>query len=303
MRTKYQASIAALVCVCLWGFVAVVSRLGQVELDTHQFMFWVSLSSFVTLLLVSIIKGTVTEVLNYSKKQLMQVIILGFLGTYLYYFLIFHSYAHGKSMEVMIVQYTWPIMVSVLSIVIFKEGFCWRKILATAMGLLAVILVITKGRFHAVSISHPNVLITVALGALCFAICNVFMKYIKVEGSSMFMSFFAVATLSSFTVMMWQSSFKFPSGREWLIVLFTGVIVNGLSDLLWLWGLRKVDASFLAPFIFITPVVSTAYLMLFFHEPFHPAYAEGLLLIVISGLLSTKTKSRTAPALVKTADC
>ncbi|WP_133407854.1 DMT family transporter [Parashewanella tropica] len=288
MSSQLKSMLAAIVCVSLWGFVAVVSRVGQYHLDRFQFLFWVSLISTIGMLVFCYFKGTLSLLKFYSKKQWYQVIGLGFLGGYLYYLLIFNGYAKANGMQVMIIQYTWPMMMSVFSIVLFKESAHWRKVLATILGAIAVFVVITKGSLSGFSVEQPWVLVSVVLGAASFALFNTFMKQMSVEPSSMFVVFFGVATVCSFISMLVSGGVVLPSSDDWPVVIFTGLVLNGFSDLLWLWALRRNEASFLAPFIFFTPVLSTLYLYLIFHDPFLPIYGLGLMLVVIAGLLNSR---------------
>jgi drug/metabolite transporter (DMT)-like permease len=49
----------------------------------------------------------------------------------------------------------------------------------------------------------------------------------------------------------------------------------------------KIDkASFIAPFVFLTPVISTILLILFFKEPFQLIYVIGMILVILGGLMN-----------------
>ncbi len=292
MKAQRQSMCIALLCVIFWASTAPVIRLSQHSLDNYQFLFWTSIFSLLAVTLVSLFKGTILVPLSYKKSDWFAAISIGFVGTFLYYLLLFKGFAEGKSINVIIIQYTWPLMLSFLSIFFFKESLNLRKVLATSLGLFAVVIVLSKGDITHFTLQEPKLLSYVAIGALCFAIFNLGMKHLKLEPTSLFVVFFAVATISAYVAMMMHSTFVYPKGRDIAAVIFLGCIVNGLADLVWLWALRKTEASTLAPFIYFTPVVAMMYLVLFFDDPFYPAYYFGLFLIVISGLLSTNLKVR-----------
>ena len=52
------------------------------------------------------------------------------------------------------------------------------------------------------------------------------------------------------------------------------------------------EASYLAPFVFITPVLSAIYLIIFFDEPVEYAYAIGLVCVVVAGLVNSLNYKR-----------
>ncbi|MBN2598016.1 MAG: EamA family transporter [Marinifilaceae bacterium] len=59
-------------------------------------------------------------ILKFSTKDCFHSIVLGLLGTYLYYILLYFEYANANGIEFLIIQYCWPIFVIVFSICIFK---------------------------------------------------------------------------------------------------------------------------------------------------------------------------------------
>ena len=289
---KRQGIFVALLCVMVWASTAAVLRLAHNSLDHFQFLFWSSLFSLLAVTTISFFKGTLLVPLGYSKTDWLAATTIGFIGTFLYYLLLYKGFSEGQGINVITIQYTWPLMLSFLSIFFFKESLDWRKVLATTLGLCAVVIVLSKGDVHEFTLQNPKLLGFVAIGALCFAIFNLGMKHLKLEATSLFVVFFCVATISSFSAMLSYSKFVWPKGLDWFAVIFVGVVINGVADLVWLWALRKTEASYLAPFIYFSPILAMMYLVFFFHDPFYPAYGLGLILIGISGLLSTKVKVR-----------
>ena len=88
-----------------------------------------------------------------------------------------------------------------------------------------------------------------------------------------------------------QSGFALPTGREWFAVILNGMLVNGLSYVFWFAALATVQASFVAPFTYLAPVLSAIYLVLLFDEPFLPVYAAGLGLVIAGGLVNSLGRS------------
>ncbi len=286
MNDRTQGMLGALLCVSLWGLLPVVSKLGQTTLDSHQFLFWSSICSTICVFLLCWKTQTLRVLKSYTLKNWGQSVGLGVLGTYLYFLLLYKGYAGGRDMEVLVIQYTWPIMVALLSCWLLGEVFDWRKGTALLLGFTAVTLVLTKGQLHKVSLDRPELLLWVGLGAFCFAVFSVFSKGIKLETFSLQLVFFITATVASFFSMLWFSHFALPDRHCLIVVAVSGIVVNGLSDVLWLWSLRKTEASYLAPVVFLSPVLCAVYMQLFFHEPFLPIYSVGLILIVMAGLVN-----------------
>lgn len=88
------------------------------------------------------------------------------------------------------------------------------------------------------------------------------------------------------------SSFIVPSSKDWIAILVNGVFINGISYVFWIKGLQFFDASKVAPFTFIIPILSAFFLILVFNEPILIVYFVGLAFVIAAGLVnSIKTKS------------
>ncbi|MCP4157942.1 MAG: DMT family transporter, partial [bacterium] len=193
----------------------------------------------------------------------------------------------AAGMEVLVFQYTWPILIVLFSIFILKERLNSRKVIALLLGFFGVLTVLSKGRLQDIKIGSPWVIFLVAIGASCFALFSVLSKNIKKEPITVVAVYFFSACVASFVSMLYFSGFSLPSSGEVFPILLNGVLVNGFSYVLWLVALRTSEASFLAPFTFITPVLSAIYLVVFFNEAFLPAYGIGLVCIVAGGLVNS----------------
>ena len=148
--------------------------------------------------------------------------------------------------------------------------------------------VLTRGQFSRLEMDNAPVIGLVAAGAACFALFSVLGKKMQRQPELLVSLYFLAALLASLVALPLLSSFTLPGAGDWLPILLNGILVNGFSYLIWLQALRTTEASFLAPFTFLTPVLSAVYLVALFDEPFHAAYGAGLLLVVVGGLINTR---------------
>ena len=274
------------ICVLLWALIPVVSKLGQTELDSHQFLFWSSLISFLVLFLTVVARGQIRMYRKIPLRQYLFLFFLGMLGTYLYYLLLYFGYAKAQGMEVLVVQYSWPILIVLLSLFILKETLTIRKAAAVLCGFAGVLIVLTKGNFRLVRFSSLEIILWVLAGAFCFALFSVLSKTVKIDPVLASSIYFFTAVTASFLSMMFFSGWQLPTASEWMPVIVNGVLVNGFSYVFWIFALCTTSASFTAPFTYLTPILSALYLVVFFGEPFVPAYGAGLALVLGGGLIN-----------------
>jgi len=273
-------------CIFLWSLLGIFVKFAQFHLDHYQYMFYSSIVSFLSLLIVSFFNKTIKEILSYSKKVFMFLFFLGFLD-FSFYLLLYFGYHNANSLEVLVIQYTWPIFIVILSIIILKEEFTKRKLFAVILGFIGIFLVITKGDISSFSFKSIDILLIVMLSAFCFALFSVLSKKVKITSVNAVMIYFLAATIYSFIAMQTFSSFIVPTIKDWISILVNGILINGLSYIFWIKGLQIFDASEVAPFTFIIPILSAFFLILVFDELILIVYFMGLAFVVIAGLINS----------------
>ncbi|MEK7187614.1 MAG: DMT family transporter [Patescibacteria group bacterium] len=291
---KSKSLTFILSCVVLWSFIPVVSRLGQQGLDNYQFLFWSSLLSFIVLFLSTFIVGKTADFKNYSTRKILIAFGLGFLGTFLYYLLLYFAYAHISGLEVLVIQYTWPIFIVLFSSFLLKEKLTPKTILSVILGFLGVILVLTRGNLGQLYLSNISMDLLVLLAASVFGLFSVLSKKADLEPFTGTTLFFLAATIFSFISMLVLSNFVMPTKESLIPILGNGILINGFSYVLWLKGLKYADASFAAPFVFLTPILAAILVVIFFNEVFLPVYFVGLLLVIGAGLITLQSKPRSS---------
>lgn len=293
-KTKLRAFIYVLICVILWALIPVVAKLGQSSLNNHQFLFWSSVVSFLTFLIILVFKKQIRNIAYIPLKSLGFIMFLGFLGTYLYYILLYFGYAEAQGIEVLVLQYSWPIFIVILSIFILREKLTYKRIFSVILGFIGVLIVITKGNIANIHLENIKVDILIVIAAISFALFSVLSKRINTEPFLMLFIYFFTALLASGISMFCLSEFSLPTKYEVFPIIVNGIFVNGLSYLFWIKALKESEASFIAPFVFLTPVIAAIFLIVFFDEPVYPVYLIGLFAVIISGLINIERKKKIA---------
>ena len=289
LSKKAQGIFYVALCIFLWSMIPTFAKLSQSRLDHHQYLFYSSVVSFLSLLAVATYRQRTHELLKYSAKTYLALLGLGFLD-FLFYLLLYFGYERANGLEVLVMQYGWPICIVLLSLFILKERLGFAKIVSLILGFAGVAIVITKGDLAQVDFGNIGVIITVLIGAFSFALFSVLSKKVSINLTNAVSVYFFTAVVYSFISMETFSSFTFPTAQEWLFIAVNGVFLNGISYLFWIKALQNADASFVAPFIFITPVLSASFLIAVFDEPILPVYFIGLALVISSGIVNSLKK-------------
>lgn len=287
-----MAIFYALLCVLAWSCIPVVAKLtqGDAALDSFQLLFWSNVLSTVVVapfaLKLRAAKRPSTSPPNITFKSIAFTALLGFFGCFFYYLCLYYGYANANSIDVLITQYTWPASMAILGMIILRESITARKIVGIGLGFLAAIIVISKGNITSLTLDNPSVLLIVLLGATGFALFSVLSKKNTLFTPNLtVLLYFTVATVFSLIALLSQSKLTLPPQSTWLSLLLNGALFNGLSYILWIRALNLTDASNIAPLVYLAPVLSVIWLVIIFAEPFYLAYAIGIALTVLSGLI------------------
>ncbi|MDE1478792.1 DMT family transporter [Xenorhabdus bovienii] len=291
---KYKYIIYAFSCVLIWSFVPSISRLGQKGMDHFQYLFWSNILSVLAVFFVAILMGrNLKQLLFIPFPVMLKVLILGALDCF-FYLLLYYGYSIENGVAVLVVQYSWPLMIIGLSFFLLKEKLSIRQMIGITLGFIAVLITFTQGNITQIAVEHPQALLLVFSGAFCFALMSVLSKHFAIDPYISTFWVFACSTLVSAVFLLAFSSFNWPVGDSLMPTLLNGIILNGVSYIIWFKAMNSPDSPKIASILFLSPVLSMIWLILFFGDAFVPAYVVGLALVIISGLLCISVKTETA---------
>ncbi|OTA16636.1 hypothetical protein Xvie_01723 [Xenorhabdus vietnamensis] len=289
---KYKYIIYAFSCVFIWSFIPSISRFGQKEMDHFQYLFWSNILSVLAVFVVALMMGrTWKRLLFIPLPVMLKVLILGALDCF-FYLLLYYGYSIENGVAVLVIQYSWPLMIIGLSFFLFKEKLSIRQMIGIAMGFMAVVITFTKGNITEVAVEHPQALLLVFSGSFCFALMSVLSRQFAIDPYISTFWVFLCSTLVSAIFMFTFSSINLLVGDSLMPTLLNGIILNGVSYIIWFKAMSSPDSHKIASILFLSPVLSMMWIILFFGDAFVPAYVIGLALVIISGLLCISAKRK-----------
>ena len=114
-KLNRQSLIYALSAVFFWSTVATAFKITLEGMHYSQLLFYSSLSSSIALGFIVRKEKGVLQI--FSSKSM----VLGFLSPFLYYLLLFNAYTLLPAQEAQPLNFTWPIVLSLFSVLFLKE--------------------------------------------------------------------------------------------------------------------------------------------------------------------------------------
>ena len=130
MTRQNQAYIFALTAIALWSTVATAFKLTLSETSPVQMLFWASLTSLLIFIFNILISGKARELSALKLSKILLIAFTGLLNPFIYYLVLFEAYNILPAQLAQPLNYTWPLMLVLLSWPILGQKFGIKSILA-----------------------------------------------------------------------------------------------------------------------------------------------------------------------------
>ncbi len=293
MKKQKQAYIYAIIAVLFWSTVASAFKVSLRYVDVFQLLFFSSLSSVIILFIILFIQNKLKLLRTYEAKDFLRSALLGFLNPFLYYIVLFNAYSLLRAQEALTLNYTWPIMLALLSIPILKQKIGFKSILAIFISFLGAFIIATKGNI--ISFKFTNILgVLLALGSTViwslFWIYNIKDKRDYV--AKLFLNFvFGFIFILIATPLF--SKISIPDMRGLLGAGYVGLFEMGITFIFWLKALQlSRTTAKVANLIYLSPFISLIIINRIVGENILVSTVIGLILIV-TGIIVQQYTART----------
>ena len=260
MRPAHAARLAALSAVVLWGisFVATKAALREVTPVTLIFSRF-AIGVAVLILILSLRRQPLVP----PRDAWPMLMLMGFVGIFVHQMIQVHGLALTTAVRTGWLIGVTPIWSALLAAIFLGESFGPRKILGLCVGALGALLVVTRGDFSPGVLALPAtrgdllVLATTVNWAIYTILGRETLKRVgsartitaaMFAGTAMLLPFFAVSA-------GWQE-FGRLSATSVIAILFLAVGCSALGYLFWYAALERIDASQVAAFLYIEPLVT-----------------------------------------------
>ena len=285
MQRQTQAYLYATATVMLWATVASAFKLSLRYLTPAELLLYASLASVGALTAMLLAGGKLAELKTWPRREFFRSALLGFLNPFLYYLVLFKAYALLPAQEAQPLNFTWPIVLVVLSVVILGQAVRYMTLLAMAISLLGVLVIATRGNVLDWQITHG---LGVFLALSSTVIWALYWLYgIKDARDSIIRLSvnFACGTVFVALYVVALEPWRMPPVAGLAGALYVGLFEMGITFVLWLKALKlSRTTAEVSNLIYLSPFLSLLVIHVVVGEPIYPSTVIGLGLIV-SGIL------------------
>ena len=141
--------------VLLWATVASAFKLSLRYVEAPHMLLYATVVSTVVLLVVAVWQGKLGQALACSRRQYARSAAVGFLSPFLYYLVLFEAYDRLPAQEAQPLNYTWPVVVVILSAPLLKQPIGRVSLAAIGVSFVGVLVIATRGDLLSFRFSDP----------------------------------------------------------------------------------------------------------------------------------------------------
>jgi drug/metabolite transporter (DMT)-like permease len=289
INIAYKFAFAAVIC---WSTVATAFKISLEYLTPIQLLFISSIVSLVLLTVFLSFQGRLRSALNFSRKDLQNSALFGFLNPFLYYLILFNAYNLLQAQEAMALNYSWGITIAILSVLILKQKIRWNNFVGLALSFIGVIVIAVRGDFTTLQFESP---IGVAL-ALVSSIVWGFYWVLNIkderEGVVKLFQNFIFSSFYLLILIIFTDGLSGIQWQGWIAGTYVGIFEMGLTFILWMKALKYAEnTASVSSIIYLSPFLSMFFIALILKETIYISTIFGLVLI-ISGIIMQSIKKK-----------
>ncbi|MDH7516548.1 MAG: DMT family transporter [Bacteroidota bacterium] len=289
--SAYVYAFGAVLC---WSTVASAFKLTLGELRVVPMLAFASAASSLSLLLLLALRRGRILSADWNRRSVMRSAVSGFINPFLYYIVLFSAYDRLPAQEAQPLNYTWPIVLTLLSALVFHQRVAAAEYAAMGVSFAGVVILSTRGKIAELQVTDP-LGVTLALGSsvvwATYWVLTMRSGHDPVETLFLNMLFGMVFAFLLALVVGWgRVSIAGVAGA-----VYIGVFEMGVTFVLWLSALRRaVTTARVANLVFVSPFFSLIVIHVVVGEPIYPSTAVGLILVVGGLLLQQVVRQRSS---------
>jgi len=282
-----RATLVGLVAILLWASLALLTT-ATGNLPPFQ----VLAISFGIAAGVGLLRASLRGNAGWRElRQPLPALVLSTLALFGYHALYFIALKRAPAVEANLLNYLWPLLIVVFAGLFGGVSVHAGQWVGTALGLVAAVLLVTRGRGLEVDPAHiPGYL--AALGAaLIWSLYSVLnRRFADVPTAAITVACAGVAVLGAIAHLAGEQTIA-PTTSQWLVLVLMGIGPVGAAFWLWDHGTKRGDITLLGSLSYLAPLLSTLLLVASGRAQAHAIQAVAVALLLTGAWLSVKAGS------------
>ena len=291
MRKQTKAYLFALSAILFWSTVATAFKISLRYYDYVQLLMLATATSIIIFLVITIVECKWNLFVSQSTKDILNSALLGFLSPFAYYTVLLKAYSLLPAQVAQPLNYTWPVVLVLLSAPLLKQRLTWIKVIAALVSFAGVFMIATEGNLSEFRIKQPLGFTLAVSSSVIWALFWLFNVRDKRDEIIKLLTNFIFGFVYILIYVVFFGSFDFPVDYHLLAPVYVGFFELGFSFFLWMKALQLTEhTSKISNLVFLSPFLSLVFIALILGENIYYTTIIGLVLIVAGIIIERSGK-------------
>jgi drug/metabolite transporter (DMT)-like permease len=289
MTSQNKAYLFAGTAVLMWSTVGSAFKLTLAYVSPIEMLLYASFVSIVVLFIILAIQQKLSLLLVAKRADLWHSALNGLLNPFLFYVVLFYSYDMLLTQEAMVINFTWPLPLTLLSILILKQKINWKSVMAISISFLGIVIIATKGNIHTLKFENPEGVALALSSALIWSFFWIFnIRDRRDEVIKLFLNFLFGFFYILVTALL-TGNISIPSWQPVAGAFYIGIFEMGVAYVFWLKGLQlSTTTAKVSNLLFLAPFISLILINQIVGEHLLWSTLAGLAFIIVGIVLQKK---------------
>lgn len=287
MTQQKRAYLLALLAILFWSTMSSAFKISLRFIEFDLLLFWSAIAGTITLSLVLIFSKEISIKKQFTRENILKSAVMGFFNPFLYYIVLLKAYSLLEAQVAGILNYTWPIVLVLLSVLLLKQKIPFYSFLALFISFFGIIYIGTDGDLLGMKIDEPLGISLALLSALFWAIywiLNLKDKKRKSE-EKIFLNLLIGLVYVAIYLLVTGVEIKLPNWQAAIGSIYIGLFELSISFVIWLNALKlSSDTAKVSNLVYLSPFIALFWIWMTVGEVIHMSTVVGLVFL-ISGIL------------------
>jgi drug/metabolite transporter (DMT)-like permease len=285
MTSQTKAYIFALSAVLMWSTVGSAFKLTLRYMGPVQMLWMASFISIIVLGLVLVFQGKGRIFVDQTINDWFRSTLFGLVNPFAFYIVLFTAYDLLLTQEAMVINFSWPVTLTILSILLLKQKISYRSVIAILVSFIGIIIIAVNGDITTLKFTNPLGVFLALLSTVLWSLFWIFNLKDKRDETVKLLSNFITGFILITGYVFTTGSTVIPSWQGVTGSLYIGVFEMGIAYILWLQALKlSTNTAKVSNLIFLAPFISLVIINLTVGESILTSTIIGLI-IIIAGIL------------------
>ena len=283
MKNEKTPYLYAFSSIFFWSTSAAAFKITLGSLNYIPLLFYTAIVSFFILFFSLFFIYERGEVRSFDIEGFFFSALLGFLNPFLYYFILFKAYSLLSAQKAMVLNYTWPLALTILSVPLLKQKPSRSVLLGMGLSFFGVLII--ANIWDSPWSLRPQEFFGMILALISSLIWGLYwilnMKDQRDDRVKLCQNFFWGALYAGIALKLSHLPLVMDL-KSLLGTLYIGTFEMGVTFIFWLKALKfSSNTSQVGRLIFVTPFVSLIWISFLTGEGIQMTSIVGLILVVL----------------------